>query len=58
MTVEELRAALVGTWASIAPEIRPSKSPDGTIKPFFLERHFVYHPEDRFEPVHTLFGFQ
>jgi hypothetical protein len=49
MNVEELKAALVGTWASVAPEIRPSKSPDGAIKPFFLERRFVYHPEDRFE---------
>jgi hypothetical protein len=49
MNVEELKAALVGTWASLAPEIRPSKNPDGTIKPFFLERRFVYHSEDRFE---------
>lgn len=49
MNVEELKVALVGTWASLAPEMRPSKNPDGTIKPFFLERRFVYHPEDRFE---------
>ena len=49
MNVEQLKAALVGTWASLAPEIRPSKNPDGTIKPFFLERRFVYHREDRFE---------
>src|SRR5580658_5694859 len=49
MNVEELKAALVGTWASLAPEVRPSKNPDGTIKPFFLQRRFVYHPEDRFE---------
>ena len=49
MNVEELKAALVGTWASLAPEVRPSKNPDGTIKPFFLERRFVYHPGDRLE---------
>ena len=49
MNVEELKAALVGTWASLAPEIRPSKNPDGTIKPFFLERRFVYRADDRFE---------
>src|SRR5580700_7145882 len=49
MNLEALKAALAGTWASLAPEIRPSKNPDGTIKPFFLERIFVYHPEDRFE---------
>jgi hypothetical protein len=49
MNVEELKAALVGTWLSLAPEVRPSKNPDGTIKPFFLERRFVYHPDDRFD---------
>jgi hypothetical protein len=49
MNIEELKAALVGTWVSLAPEVRPSKNPDGSIKPFFLERRFVYHPEDRFE---------
>ena len=49
MNVDELKATLRGAWASLAPEIRPTKNPDGTIKPFFLERRFVYHPEDRFE---------
>jgi hypothetical protein len=47
--IEELKGALAGTWASVAPEVRPSKNPDGTIKPFFLSRRFVYHPDDRFE---------
>jgi hypothetical protein len=49
MHIEELKRALVGTWMSLAPEVRPSKNPDGTIKPFFLERRFVYRLEDRFE---------
>ena len=49
MRVEEIKAALLGRWASIAPEVRPSKNPDGTFKPFFLTRSFVYSPEDRFE---------
>jgi hypothetical protein len=49
MEVDELKAALLGGWASVAPEVRPSKNPDGTIKPFFLTRSFAYLPEDRFE---------
>jgi hypothetical protein len=49
MQVDELKAALLGKWVSISPEVRPSKNPDGTIKPFFLTRSFVYLTEDRFE---------
>ena len=49
MNVDQLRTALLGKWVSIAPEVRPSKNPDGTLKPFFLSRGFVYLPEDRFE---------
>src|SRR5258706_3299317 len=49
MNVDELKAALLGKWVSIAPEVRPSKNPDGTLKPFFLTRSFAYLPEDRFE---------
>jgi hypothetical protein len=47
--LEGLKAALVGRWASLAPEIRPSKNPDGTLKPLYLTRNFVYRPGDRFE---------
>jgi hypothetical protein len=49
MTVDELKAAISGTWVSVAPELRPSKNPDGTLKPFYLGRRFVYGPGDRFE---------
>ena len=49
MQLEDIKAALVGHWVSVAPEIRPSKNADGTIKPFFLSRSFTYHPGDRFE---------
>jgi hypothetical protein len=56
MNVGERKAALVGTWASLAPEIRPSKNPDGTNKPFFLERRFVYRPDDRFGLTVTKVG--
>lgn len=49
MKLDEIKSALLGTWTSIAPEVRPSRNPDGTIKPFFLERRFVYGADDRFE---------
>jgi hypothetical protein len=56
MQLEELKAALLGTWVSIAPEVRPSKNPDGTIKSFFLTRSFDYLPEDRFALAVTNFA--
>jgi hypothetical protein len=51
MTLEQTKAALVGDWVSVAPEIRPSaaKNPDGSLKPFYLKRAFKYLAGDRFE---------
>ncbi len=51
MNVEQLKQSLVGDWASIAPEIRPSaaRNPDGTLKPFYLKRDFTYLGNDRFQ---------
>jgi len=49
MKLEELKETMLGTWVSIAPEVRPSKNPDGTLKPFYLTRSFVYLTQDRFE---------
>lgn len=51
MNVDQTRQALIGDWASMAPEIRPSaaKNPDGTLKPFYLKRSFKYLAGDRFE---------
>jgi hypothetical protein len=51
MHLEHTRQALVGDWASIAPEIRPSatRNADGTLKPFYLTRAFKYLDGDRFE---------
>ena len=50
MNVEQIKEALVGDWVSIAPEVRPSanKNPDGTLKPFYLKREFMYRAGDRF----------
>lgn len=49
--ITKIKAALLGEWVSIAPEIRPSaaKNTDGTLKPFYLKRTFKYLPSDRFE---------
>jgi hypothetical protein len=51
MNLDQIKQSLVGDWASIAPEIRPSagKNPDGTLKPFYLKREFKYLAGDRFE---------
>jgi hypothetical protein len=49
MTLEQLKSTLVGSWRSLAPEIRPSKNSDGTLRPFYLSRQFAYQPDDRFE---------
>jgi hypothetical protein len=47
--VAKIKQALLGNWESMAPEIRPSKNPDGSLKPFYLKRAFKYQPSDRFE---------
>ncbi|MFT3698480.1 MAG: hypothetical protein QM831_35375 [Kofleriaceae bacterium] len=39
---------LVGRWHSLSVEVRPSKNPDGTIKPFYLRRTFEYAADDTF----------
>lgn len=43
--------ALLGSWTSLAPELRPSatRNADGSSKPFYLTRHFRYLPDDVFE---------
>jgi hypothetical protein len=48
MTIDAFKSSLLGTWQSLAPEVRPSKNPDGSIKPFFLSRIFEYQANDRF----------
>ena len=51
MNTDQVKAASLGHWESITPEIRPSnaKNADGTLKPFYLSRSFTYFPEDKFE---------
>ena len=45
----KIKEAMIGNWESIAPEVRPSKNADGSLKPFYLKRSFKYLPSDRFE---------
>jgi hypothetical protein len=45
----KFKEAMLGNWESIAPEIRPSKNRDGSLKPFYLKRAYKYLPSDRFE---------
>jgi hypothetical protein len=49
--VTRIKAAMLGDWESIAPELRPSasKNAEGSLKPFYLRRAFKYLPLDRFE---------
>src|ERR1700739_1907348 len=47
--ITTIKDAMLGNWESIAPEIRPRKNPDGSLKPFYLKRAFKYQPSDRFE---------
>src|SRR5256885_380533 len=49
--VPKIKEAMLGNWESIAPEVRPSagKNADGSLKPFYLKRAFMYLPSDRFE---------
>jgi hypothetical protein len=47
--VAKINEAMLGNWESVAPEIRPSKNPDGSLKPFYLKRAFKYQSSDRFE---------
>ena len=47
--VTKIKEAMLGDWESIAPEVRPSKNPDGSLKPFYLKRAFKYLPSGRFE---------
>ena len=47
--VAKIKEGMLGNWESIAPEVRPSKNADGSLKPFYLKRAFKYLPSDQFE---------
>jgi len=55
-TSEPFRQALFGAWASLAPEARPSRNADGSLKSCFLKRDFKYLPRDRFELMSIRFA--
>ncbi len=58
MNLDDLKTQLLGSWSSLAPELRPSslKNPDGSLKPFHLRRDFSYSTGDRFELVVTQYA--
>lgn len=58
VTIEAVKKETVGTWVSIAPEVRPSgtKAADGSLKPFYLKRVFKAMPDDTFELEITNFA--
>lgn len=56
MTVEQVEKQSLGKWESIAVEVRPSKNPDGTIKPLYLTRDFVFSPNNVFELTVTTYA--
>jgi hypothetical protein len=43
-----IKQSMQGQWKSLAPELRPSRNPDGSLKPFYLRRAFDCQPSDRF----------
>lgn len=51
MTAAQTKNNMIGEWASIAPEIRPSaqKNENGSAKAFYLTRNFKYGENDTFE---------
>src|SRR5258705_2884865 len=59
MNIEQIKTAMAdGEWVSFAPDLRPSalKSPDGSLKPFYLSRAFKYATDDTFELAITNFA--
>lgn len=51
MTVEQVKQQSLGNWESIAAEVRPSsaKNADGTLKPVYLTRKFIFLLGNKFE---------
>lgn len=58
MTTAQIKSNAVGSWQSIATEIRPSnqKNTDGTLKPFYLKRVFTLNADNTFELQVTNFA--
>ena len=55
MTIDQLKDTSIGHWESISIEVRPSnsKNADGSLKPFYLTRDFIFLPGDKFELIVT-----
>ncbi|MEM7381204.1 MAG: hypothetical protein AAF361_08390 [Bacteroidota bacterium] len=57
-TLAEVKQYCIGTWQSIAMELRPTEDRAGTgkVNPTYLRRHFTYLPGDKFVGIITLYG--
>ena len=57
-TLAEVRAFALGTWDSLAVELRPTedRTGAGVVAPTRLRRRFTYLPDDRFVGVIRLFA--
>ncbi|MEM9998372.1 MAG: hypothetical protein AAF809_11775 [Bacteroidota bacterium] len=57
-TLDALKDAILGTWVSLAVELRPTedRTGSGQIEPTYLTRVFTYGPDDTFTGVIRMFG--
>ena len=55
-SLEALQDRIVGTWTSIACELRPTADPEGGVSPTYLTRDFTYDAEDGFSATITVFA--
>lgn len=57
-TLDDLKAAIVGTWESLAVELRPTedRTGSGRIEPTYLTRTFTYGDDDTFAGIITMFA--
>lgn len=57
-TLDELKTAVLGTWASLAVELRPTEDRLGTgkVTPTYLRRRFTYNPDGTFVGVITMYA--
>ena len=57
-TLGELKQALVGRWASLSVELRPTEDRTGTgsVSPSYLKRTFTYGNDDTFTGIITMFA--
>ena len=58
-TLDDLKSAILGTWTSLAVELRPTEDRlgAGKVTPTYLRRRFTYNPDSTFVGVITMFAY-